>query len=603
MLKEVRLQNFKRYRDQRFTFRSDGITLLGGGNNSGKSTVLQGLAVWEFCRALLEATKGRRALRAGVRSDPVGVSAEEFSPIALPSLAHLWCNLNGKVRNGGNQQDAGYTLRLSVKWDVPAAVVENQPPGPPVEHELEMGLMLMHDRVYVKQTCSTLQDATPVPKFAYLPPFAGIQTREERMSPAAQKRLIGRGLAGAALRNVLHDLHLRSISDFANLKANRRRIPVGDRQQFFRKDPWSQLADVLQRVFKAGLVVQPFNELHQTALHVDLFRGDFQGSEFRKSSGFNLRDIMVEGSGFLQWLSVYALAVSPQINVLLLDEPDAHLHPTLQSHLLDRLKALATENQKQALLATHSTTVLTHAEVNSIFRMEDAKYLDDDSGRVLLFEGIGSVYCPLLDQLKRHKRVLFYEGSSDLELLTIWAKTLGIALPRNVVFRESTRVKREERALIFGEFRKEIADLKGLSLQDRDDYQLTNVKQNLTFDGLKEFESGFGLRKWRRRNIESYLLCTRAIAQASGKTEAEVTDVFALNGVAMPPGAAATAWDGPEALALCDGKKVILYPKNPNSVVAKLGCSYKQIAEAMLPAEIPDDVKEFLKQLVQFAKP
>jgi hypothetical protein len=151
------------------------------------------------------------------------------------------------------------------------------------------------------------------------------------------------------------------------------------------------------------------------------------------------------------------------------------------------------------------------------------------------------------------------------------------------------------------ELKKEIADLKGLSLQDRDDYPLANVKQNLTFDGLKDFESGFGLRKWRRRNIESYLMCTRAIAQASGKTEPEVTAVFALNGVAMPPNA--TAWDCPEALALCDGKKVILHPKNPNSVAAKLCCTYKQIAEAMKPEEIPDDVKELLNQLMHFAKP
>lgn len=43
---------------------------------------------------------------------------------------------------------------------------------------------------------------------------------------------------------------------------------------------------------------------------------------------------MVEGSGFLQWLSVYTLALNPSINVLLLDEPDAHLHTTLQDHLL-----------------------------------------------------------------------------------------------------------------------------------------------------------------------------------------------------------------------------------------------------------------------------
>ena len=298
MLKELHLQNFKRYRDQTFIFRPDGITLLAGGNNSGKSTVLQALAVWEFCRALVDSVKGRRALSAGVRRDPVGVSAEEFSPIALPSLAHLWTNLDSNHYIAGVAHDPSFTLRISAKWDVLAPVVEGQPPAPPAEHELQIGLKLRHDRIYVKQTLSTLQDTTPIPSFAYLPPFAGIQTREERMSLAAQKRLIGRGLAGAALRNVLHDLEHRSKTEYANVQNNRARVPVADRQQFFRRDPWSQLADVLQRVFKTGLTVQAFNELHQTALHVDMFRGDFQDGEFRKFDGFNPRDIMVEGSGF-----------------------------------------------------------------------------------------------------------------------------------------------------------------------------------------------------------------------------------------------------------------------------------------------------------------
>src|SRR5205823_642653 len=128
MLKELHLQNFKRYRNERFVFRPDGITLLAGGNNSGKSTVLQALAVWEFCRALIGATKGRRALTNGVRRDGVGVSAEEFSPIALPSLIHLWTNLNSKEGYVAGERDSGYTLRISVKWDAPEPTVEGQPP-------------------------------------------------------------------------------------------------------------------------------------------------------------------------------------------------------------------------------------------------------------------------------------------------------------------------------------------------------------------------------------------------------------------------------------------------------------------------------------------
>jgi len=44
---------------------------------------------------------------------------------------------------------------------------------------------------------------------------------------------------------------------------------------------------------------------------------------------------MVEGSGFLQWLSVFALATDPGLDVLLLDEPDAHLHSSLPARFVD----------------------------------------------------------------------------------------------------------------------------------------------------------------------------------------------------------------------------------------------------------------------------
>ena len=72
---------------------------------------------------------------------------------------------------------------------------------------------------------------------------------------------------------------------------------------------------------------------------------------------------MVEGSGFLQWLSVYALALNKDLDVLLLDEPDAHLHPAPQGHLTHKLGQVVRENKKQVLLATHSTTILSETTV------------------------------------------------------------------------------------------------------------------------------------------------------------------------------------------------------------------------------------------------
>lgn len=603
MLKQLRLQNFKRYKDATFTFHPDGVTLLAGGNNSGKSTILQALAVWEFCRALIKATKGPQALLSTGRYDPVGVSAEEFSPIALPSLSHLWTNLNSRTPVAPGQPDPAYTLRISVKWDVPAVALAQELGLPPVEHELELGLNLAHDRVYVKRTRSTLLADTPVPRFAYLPPFAGIQTREERMSPAAQKRLIGRGLAGAALRNVLHDLHHRSAVDFAALRNNRRRFPVAERQDFYRRDPWSQLADVLQRVFKVGLTVQPFDETLQTALHIDLFRGDLKDGNFQKFPKFCPRDIMVEGSGFLQWLSVYALAVSPDINVLLLDEPDAHLHPKLQVHLMERLRALAAENKKQAFMATHSTEILRQVDHRCIYEVRErsGRYLTLSEQRVGLFEGLGSEYAPKIDQLKKSKRVVFVEGTFDEAILRAFSAKINQALPEDLVFWQFAGDHKQRRVL-FGQLRAEIPSIEGMSLRDRDELDLAQVGADLREHNHGDAE-GLRCRTWRRRHFDNYLLFPAAIARAANKPEAEI-QAFLVNTWGVPVGVPFVPSDCVPGLLDARGKETLYEgkaarngePAKP-SVEAQFGCARHDIAGQFADVEVPDDVRLVVGQL------
>ena len=47
-----------RYKKQSFTLIPTGVSLLVGGNNAGKSTLIQALSVWEFCRTILLHEKG-----------------------------------------------------------------------------------------------------------------------------------------------------------------------------------------------------------------------------------------------------------------------------------------------------------------------------------------------------------------------------------------------------------------------------------------------------------------------------------------------------------------------------------------------------------------
>jgi hypothetical protein len=231
--------------------------------------------------------------------------------------------------------------------------------------------------------------------------------------------------------------------------------------------------------------------------------------------------------------------------------------------------------------------------------MEDRAYLLDESGRVKLFLGLGSAYAPHLDQLKRCERLFLYEGPYDLDILRAWAATLGMPWPQDLVCWKNTKPT-EARVILFDELRREMPGLKGISLQDRDNYPVTETKQNLTFGSLPLFKKGFGLRRWRRRNIENYLLHPAAIARAAGQDEAEVRGLFeSVHGLAIP--ADFTSSNCPQTLAHTDGKEIIT--KNARSVLNEFGVNYLDIAKAMSPDEIPDDAKELVQQLIDLCKP
>src|SRR3954453_14890645 len=111
MITRVSFHRFKQFADQSFDLHP-GISLLAGGNNSGKSSILHGLAVWEFCRTAIEMERGVSAFLPGKAGQGRGLGDDEFSPINVPSLKHLWTNLKSQKLT----ELDGYTLKIRCDW-------------------------------------------------------------------------------------------------------------------------------------------------------------------------------------------------------------------------------------------------------------------------------------------------------------------------------------------------------------------------------------------------------------------------------------------------------------------------------------------------------
>jgi hypothetical protein len=328
-------------------------------------------------------------------------------------------------------------------------------------------------------------------------------------------------------------------------------------------------------------------------------KGSVDGYKLKRHPGYNKRDLMVEGSGFLQWLSVFALATDPAIGVLLLDEPDAHLHGSLQEQLLDSLRAVGEETDKQVLIATHSTEILRNAEPSDILHVRGSKggrYLQHEHQKVGLLAGLGSDYAPRLDRVKKTKRLLFVEGRSDLAILRVLAAKLGTTWPDAWVEWTTTRTQKERKQLYLA-LQEEIPDLVVLSLRDRDDEKAETVGADLVDPGASG-DAAFHPRRWRRRYIESYLIWPPAIAAATGELEGQVIqDLADRHGIAVTTNF--TGSDPPPAILDVRGKSILKQGSAP--VMGQFDANALDVAECLESTAICDDIKTFLDDVTRLA--
>ncbi|EOC1346098.1 ATP-binding protein [Cronobacter turicensis] len=596
-VKKITLKKFKKYKDSTLELNNE-LSLLVGGNNSGKSSLLQAMATWQFCKTLLEIEKGRVSWTANATNQGLGLSIVDFTPMFLPSLSHLWTNLKSQKQT----ENDGYTLKIKLFWDDSSGN----------EKFLEIGLSLANDRLFIKNTSSNISiqeiintDGSPnntnIPQIAYLPPFAGITDRESRLSPAMRNRLIGQGLSGGVIRNSLYDIHLSNQNKRQALKEGRTKIANKDLAELRENDAWEILQKTLFDLFSLKIEVTPFNDQYHSYLKIECTAGKVNGYQFTKYKNFNARDIMVEGSGFLQWLSVYTLALSEEFNVILLDEPDAHLHTQLQKNLTERLEDITIKKEKQVLLATHSTELIRAYEPYKILSLSNSRgrYLGSDDEKIGLLSGIGTMFSPKIHKLTEEKRLLIVEGVSDERFLKKIFEKLQLTWPKSIVTWFWTG-KSSERYQLYKQLKNEIPELKAISIRDRDDDSDGSVDANLKDKGTTYSDVNFQAMKWRRRHIENYFLDVPAIAAAAGVNEKQVRDFFVeKHALAMPDSIVAT--DIAAAIKDARGKEIFI--DGQHGLKKEFSITRDQVLNNMEQDRICDDIKHFCQSLITFATP
>lgn len=165
------------------------------------------------------------------------------------------------------------------------------------------------------------------------------------------------------------------------------------------------------------------NKINSLLDNIEIKRHDTAFKIYHKRTTTELTPEMISsGESELISLGIECLifskeCISGKENILILDEPDVHLHPDLQVRLVQFLKDLISENNFKALIATHSTAILgvleSYSDTQLAFLTFDQKNIE--------FKGISEVYKKVLPVFGAHPLsnifneapILLVEGEDD----------------------------------------------------------------------------------------------------------------------------------------------------------------------------------------------
>lgn len=181
----------------------------------------------------------------------------------------------------------------------------------------------------------------------------------------------------------------------------------------------------------------------QQALSIDLSGNDFTKLAARLSVVVNSFEIERNGLGYNNLifmaivLSELARNADAAFRSLIVEEPEAHLHPQLQAVLLKYLSGIesaAGERPVQVFVTSHSPNFASSADLGSVVCMiETEEGVESFHPRDVKFlKGKREKLKRYLDVTRAEfffaRRIIFVEGAAELLLISILAKRLGYDL-------------------------------------------------------------------------------------------------------------------------------------------------------------------------------
>lgn len=469
MITKLSVRNFKLFENVEVEL-GDRVVLIGP-NNSGKTSALQALALWDV--GVKRWTEKRGAGDVPEKRSGVTINRRDLIAAPVPSANLLWRDLH--VRQGVREGERTRTQNILVEVSVDG-VTNGAEWACPMEFDYAN-----EESFYCRPRKLATGGRAEVPlaatglKVAYLPPMSGLAPNETRLDPGAINVRLGEGRTAEVLRNLCY-LVLTGESG---------------------PEKWKGIVERVDALFGCRLE-EPFIVKERSEIVLS----------YKTRSKVRL-DISAGGRGQQQTLLLLAHMTANPGAVLLLDEPDAHLEILRQAQIYDVLTETATQTGSQIIAASHSEVLLAEAaDRDIVIAFVGKPHRIDDRGSQVL-KALRDIGFDQYYQAEETGWVLYLEGSTDLAILRAFAKSLNHRaqdlLERPFVKYVGNQPRKAQEH--FHGLREAKRDFVGVAIFDR-------LEQELPSD------PNLMMSMWKRRELENYLATEEtllAFAEAAGR--------------------------------------------------------------------------------------
>lgn len=472
MLTKIHIRNFKKLDDVEIEL-GRAVVLIGP-NNSGKTTALQALALWEI--GLRRWREKRRGKSQAQQRSGITINRRDLFAIPVPTANLLWNRLhvrNVERVNGGVQRTQNVRIDITVE-----GITEGKAwiCGLEFDFTNQESFYCRPLRLQENGENGIEAERMPVPEeaknvlMAYLPPMSGLADREFVKQQGEIAVLIGQGQTAQVLRNLCYRIAYETEGG-SSLTRN-----------------WVKLTNQIHSLFGVDLLPpQLIAERSEVTM------------SYKDQSGIEL-DISSCGRGLQQTLLLLTYLYRNPGTTLLLDEPDAHLEILRQRQIYQLLTKTAQENGSQIIAASHSEVVLDEAADRDIVIAFVGKPHRVDGRVSQVLKSLKSISFDDYYQSELTGWVLYLEGTTDLAILQTFAETLNHpaaeVLEKPFLHTVDGNDPQKSRDHFYG-LREAKTNLVGIALFDHINKELASSTPLLE-------------TMWRKREIENYL-CSEAV--------------------------------------------------------------------------------------------